>query len=718
MGTGTGAYPAVGVAGRSVPEPVPILSHPVADTRGRPAPRRGRAGLVIATCLVTALAACDRAPAPPAGKATGRSGPSQPQAAEAPAPARPHSFVHAGPMPTLFREAPSLAKLVAAGELPPVAERLPEQPLVIAPVARIGRYGGTWRRAFTGPADRQNIDRIQHDHVIYYDLDFKLVPHIAASWEVQDDGRVFIFRLRKGMKWSDGHPFTADDFVFAYEDMQANAELNPTPPTWMRAGDDYGVVTRDDDHTVRYTFARPYHAFLEIYAGLVAAGQSARGWMGRAPYAPRHYLEQFHPRYRDRAQLDAVVAEAGLDSWVQLIKQRGSMHENPQLPVVGPWKTVQPITSQRFVLERNPYYWAVDPEGHQLPYIDRIAMQLMENLEVLNLKALAGEIDMQHRHIQLAKYPVLKKGAARGGYRLHLWPNMGGSEAIVFVNQTYDEDAEVMRWLRNHDFRIALSIGIDRDEINEAIFLGTGTPRAFVAPPGTPYYPGPEYESMHVARDLEKANAILDRIGLEQRDGEGARLRTDGKGPLILKLAAVNAAFLDYPGVAELLTRHWRQIGLRIDVSLEERSLFTQRNLSNQHQMLLWGGGGSEGIWYYPLFTIPLAEPFFAPQVGLWYRSGGASGIEPTGPMKRLLDLYELGLGVPRAQRIAYGQEVFRIHAEQLYTIGTVGLSPAFNGVVVVKNNFVNVPNVAPNSAPLQNPGIARPEQFFFAGGG
>lgn len=659
-----------------------------------------------ALILLMALVACDRAPAPEAAR----------RPPQAPAvPGREHRFRYDGPLPTTYREAPGLARLVDAGKLPPLEQRLPEQPLVIPPVKRIGRYGGTWRRAFTGPADGQNSSRLQHDHVVYYDLDRSVVPHIAASWEVKDDGRIFLFHLRRGMRWSDGHPFTAADFLFAYQDMLTHTDLNPAPPTWLRVGDGYGVVTRDDDFTVRYTFPHPYHAFLEIYAGLVVAGQNAGT---RAPYAPRHYLRQFHPRHRDAAELEATVAEADLDNWMQLMRWRAAPQRNTDLPVVSPWRTVQPITGQRFVLERNPYYWAVDPEGQQLPYIDRIVMHLVENLEILNLRALAGEIDMQHRHIQLAKYPMLKRGASKGGYHLRLWPNMGGSDVVVFVNQTYAQDVEVARWLRNRDFRIALSLGMDREEINETIFLGTGTPRAFVAPPGTPYFPGRAHESMHVARDLGKANAILDRIGLAARDGQGDRLRTDGKGPLVLQLAAVNAAFLDFPGVAELLARHWGRIGLRIDVDLQERSLSRQRNVGNQQQLMLWTGGGAEGIWNFPSTTIPLVQPFFAPEVGRWYRTDGREGVRPTGPLARLIELYELGLGVPPGQRIAYGREVFRIHAEQLYAIGTVGLSPAFNGVVVIGDDFHNVPDVAPNSAPLQNPGIARPEQFFFDAGG
>ncbi|MAE64961.1 MAG: twin-arginine translocation pathway signal [Phycisphaeraceae bacterium] len=680
-------------------------------------PRHFIRHLALLVALI-AITACGRTDPPAPSDTTGTGAPAETTDAPPNEKRAFKSFIYDGPMPTSYQEAPDLTALVAEGKLPPVAQRLPEHPLVIPPVERIGKYGGTWRRAFTGPADGQNVDRLIHDHVIYYDIDgFTLVPHIAESWEILEDGKVFHFKLRKGMKWSDGTPFTADDFLFAYEDIFMNKDLRERgPPLWMRVGKEYGTVSKVDELTVKYAFPAPYYAFLEIIAGLNVAGQSASGGDDRkAPYAPKHYLKQFHPSYASTESIEQKVDEAGLGKWEELFILRATTHENPDLPVVGPWKMVQPITGQRFVLERNPYYWAVDPEGNQLPYIDRIVMSLEEDMETLNLGAIAGKLDMQHRHIQLAKYPLFKRNEKKGNYRMMLWPGLGGSECVVNLNQTYDADPEIARWLRTLKFRRALSLGIDRHEINETIFLGTGKPRAFVCAPSSPYYPGPEYEMKDAVHNVEEANRLLDEIGLGAKNDDGLRLRTDGKGTLILAVSVMTAAFLDYPGIAELLAQQWLDIGLKIDVRLEERTLFTARSQGNQHQATLWEGGGSEGIWYYPLFLVPLRKgAYFGPAAGTWYQSGGENGIEPNDAFKRLIELYNLGLGVPADQRVEYGREIFRIHSENLFTIGTVGLSPAFNGVVVVKNNFRNVPEIAPNSSPLQNPGIARTEQFFF----
>ena len=625
-----------------------------------------------------------------------------------------HTFVYEGPLPQTFQEAPSLAERVAKGELPLVSERLPEEPLVIPPVERVGKYGGTWNRAFTGPEDRQNIDRIVHDHVIYFDLDgVTLMPHIARAWEVEADGRVFTFHLRKGMKWSDGHPFTADDFVFAYKDLILNDDLNPAKPSWFQIGGQLGRVTKLDEVTVRYEFAKPYHVFPELFAGHLVGGQGAKAKYFAAPYAPAHYLKLFHQDYVSAEQIRRMVSESGLGSWFQFFRQKVMPQHNPDLPVLAAWRTVQPITSQQFVLERNPYYWAVDPEGNQLPYIDRISMRLATNPEVLNLWAISGELDMQHRHIQLAKVPVLKENAAKLGYRVLMWPD-GGSEAAIFVNQTYEEDAEIAQWLRSRDFRQALSLAVDRDAINETIFLGTGTPRNFLPPPGSLYYPGVEHETARL--DREQANTILDRIGLKQKGEDGFRLRADGKGRLGIRLASSLGALLDFPGVAELLAGQWARVGLWIDAVVEERSLFVTRLHGNQQQLALWGTGGAENLWAYPSFTIPVIQfgMNFAPLVSAWYQSGGEQGRAPSGRIQRLIELYEQGRSLQRDQRIALGQEIWWIHAQELYVIGTVGLSPALNGVVVVRDNFRNVPDVAPNSPALQNPGIARTEQFFF----
>ncbi len=624
------------------------------------------------------------------------------------------SFQYKVPPPTTYSEAPDLAKRVAAGELPPVNERLPEEPLIVPTIERIGQYGGTWHRGFTGRADQNNMDRITHDHIVYFDIDgYTLMPHIAKAWEVSEDGTTFTFHLRKGMKWSDGAPFTADDFVFAFEDVTMNDNINPVKANYTKADGQFFKIEKIDETTIRYTFHKPNFVFIENAGGLAVGGQFNRRFDSPL-YAPRHYLKQFLPKYTPLNELENKVQALNDESWVTLFKRMASAHENPELPVIGPWQMVTPITSPIYSLERNPYYFAVDPEGNQLPYIDKIEMRLSENSEVFNARVIAGEVEMQHRHVLLDKVPVLMQEKEKGNYRVLFWPNLGGSEGIININQTWEGDAEIEKWLRNRDFRIALSLAIDREEINESIFLGIGKPRAFVAIPDNPYYPGQEYERKYAVRNLEQSNAILDAIGLDKRDGDGYRLRTDNKKRLILNLSVPSQTMVNFEGIAELLVIHWRAIGININLSVEERSFWGRRQTNNDHQLNMWISGGSENPWTYPNFTIPVIRGSLAPQVGFWYMTNGKNGVAPTGELRRLLEIFDQGNSLPKEDRIELGKELWRIHVDNQFVIGTVGQSPAMNGVVVVKNNFRNVPDIAPNSAALQTPGIARPDQFFF----
>ena len=623
------------------------------------------------------------------------------------------SFQYTGPPPSTYSEAPELAKLVSEGKLPPVEDRLPDEPLIIPPIERIGQYGGTWRRGFSGRADRNNFDRIMHDHLIYYDFDgYTLMSHIAKGWDISEDGTTFTFHLRKGMKWSDGAPFTADDFVFSYNDLILNDKINPVTKAYFKTDGQPCKVDKIDETTVRYTFHKPNYVFIESVGGLGIAGQFANLGLN-CMYAPRHYLKQFLPKYTPLSDLEERMKINSDKSWVQLFKRMASPHENSELPVVGPWKMVTPITSEIYTLERNPYYFAVDPMGKQLPYIDKIASHLVESIEVFNARAIAGEIDMQQRHILLDKVPVLKRDAEQGNYRVRFWPNLGGSEAIIYINQTWQGDPEIEQWLRTRDFRIALSLAIDREEINESIFLGIGKPRAFVAVPNNPYYPGPEYEKKYAVRNLEQSNAILDTLGLDKKDSMGYRLRTDGKGRLIISLSLMSQAMVNFEGIAELLVNHWKNVGIKLHIRVEERSYFNIRQGNNENQLSMWVTGGSENPWTYPNMTIP-SRSSFAPLVSRWKVTNGQKGVAPTGNLLRLVEIFEEGNRLPKAKRKELGKELWRIHVDNLYVIGTVGMSPAMNGVTVIKNNFRNVPDVAPNSAALQNPGIARPEQFFF----
>jgi peptide/nickel transport system substrate-binding protein len=607
-------------------------------------------------------------------------------------------------------------------KLPPVQERIGADPLVIKPLREVGKYGGTWRRGFSGPADFWNGYRCcGHDKILFWDYTGNVaVPNVAKGWEITDDGRTFTVLLRKGMKWSDGHPFTADDFMFWYEDIYQNTTLLPTKTPVMAINGKPGVMEKVDDATIRFKFPEPYYAFVDILAGATPlGGHTLRGRELLGGFAPKHYLKQFLPKYSSQEAVDKMAKDAGYDNWVGLLKFKNDWALNPELPTVAAWKTTSPINTPNWVLERNPYFYMVDTAGNQLPYVDKVVMTLAENLEVLNLRAIAGEYDFQARHIDVGKLPVLIENQAKGNYKVYLDPADSGCDACLFFNQTYEADPEVAKWLQNRDFRIALSLGIDRNQLNEAFWLGLGTPGTQVLAESSPYNPGPEYRTMHSTHDPDKANKLLDGIGLKAKDAEGYRLRTDGKGRLRIELMTVGGQFLQFTQIAEMIREQWRKIGIQADVNEIERSLAITRIGANEIQGHLWQNDGTEHFFSFPAHLFPfnpsgLGGSNIGPLWAQWFQSAGAQGKEPSAPMKELMGLWKKSFGVPEAERVAIGKQLWRIAVEEQWAVGTVGLSPAAQGVRVVSNKMGNVPSRQYNSPDGMTPATSRPETFFF----
>ncbi len=338
---------------------------------------------------------------------------------------------------------------------------------------------------------------------------------------------------------------------------------------------------------------------------------------------------------------------AGYDNWVAYLHFLKDWTLNPELPVLGPFRTVQPINNPNWVMERNPYYWAVDTEGNQLPYLDGVVMTLAEDLEVLNLRAIAGEYDLQERHVDLGKLPVILDNQEKGDYTVHLDLAFNGADAIYQFNQTYDADPEIAKWLQNTDFRRALSLAIDRDQLNETFWLGVATPGSPAPGEDLAYFPGEGWREKWSTYDPEQANALLDQIGLTEKDAEGFRLRTDNGERLRLEIQAVQA-FLPWPRISEMVADQWRAVGIQADVKDTERSLAFTRTIANEHQIMVWNNGGTELLYLFPRHSIPVdpTEAFMGPEYAKWYASNGEQGREPDDPAM-LEDLR----AVPRRRR-------------------------------------------------------------------
>ena len=619
--------------------------------------------------------------------------------------------------PKTFKEAPQLAELVKAGKLPPVQERIGQDALVVKPLREIGKYGGTWRRAFTGPFDTSNGHRVaQNDKLLYYDYTgTKIVPNIAKSWEVSRDGKTTTILLRRGMRWSDGQPFTADDFVFWFEDVYQNKDLVPTPLSVMTIGGKPIAIRKVDATTVQFVCPEPYYALPTVLASVWGIGHHARfGRSALGGFAPAHYLKQFHPKYVSKEELDRKLSELKVDGWVTMFKDRNDACRNPDLPVVTPWKTTSPLTTSVWVLERNPYSVWVDTDGNHLPYIDRVRMTLGENLEVINLRAIAGEYDSQARHIDISKLPVLLENQQKGSYRVYLDPSDQGADVGLFCNQSYEKDPEIARWLANREFRIALSHGIDRAQINEAFVLGLGQTTSAAPGERTPYFPGPEYKTLHVAYDIKQANQMLDKLGLTKKDSEGYRLRTDGGGRLRLALTTY-LGFLPFTRIAEMLTEQWKKIGIRGEVQELERGLATARVLANEHQIYFETQWGADNMFGHPPLLFPSeGQSPLGPLYGTWYSSAGAKGKTPPPRMRELMEKYRKAFSVPDQERVRLAKEVWKISLDELWLIPIVSNSPASQGVRVIKTNMGNIPERLWNSAVSDNPHIAHTETWYF----
>ncbi len=627
--------------------------------------------------------------------------------------------------PKSFKEAPQLAEQVKAKKLPPVAQRLPEpsQLLVIKPLHETGKYGGNWRRAFTGPADYENGGRINSiDKILTFDYTgTKIIPALARDWKVSPDKKTTTIYLRKGAKWSDGTPFTANDFMFWYNDIYLNKSINPNPFFEFQINGKDGVMKKVDDFTVAFEFPEPYEFFVWQLAGSTAigAGFATRGGFQNfgGAYAPAHYLKQFLPKYSSEEAATKKAKDMGFDSWVSLLKNRYSWALNPDLPMMTPWKTVSPINTPTWSMERNPYFWGVDSAGNQLPYIDRITMTLAENTEVANLRAIAGEYDIQERHMGLAKLPVFLENAAKGNYTVHLDPALNGSDATLHVGLSYKADPEIAKWLRNKQFRQALSMGMDRDQLNEAFWLGVGTPGSVAPAPDTVYSPGAEWNQKYAKLDLKTANDMLDKIGLSKKDAEGFRLRTDGKGRLRIELVTVGAQFVPYTAIGEMIKQHWKKIGIDLEVREMERNLAFTRDGTAENQIIAWANDGSEVLYLFPRHALPVdaAEAHMGQPLARWYASGGKTGEKPEDPeLLRAMDLFREAFGATEEKRVANAKEIWKIASEQLWSIGTVGQSPAVMGVRIVKNNMGNVPQRQVNAQHARTPHSSMPITFYF----
>jgi len=604
-------------------------------------------------------------------------------------------------------ETPYFVKLVGDGALPAIQQRLPETP-EIAKFDGVGegpgKPGGTLRMLMSAPRDTRMMVVYGYARLVAYDRAYDLVPDILESFEAKDD-RIFTFHLRKGHKWSDGNPFTTEDFRYFWEDVAKNKELSPAGiPHELMVDGQPPTVTILDDLTIRYEWAKPNPTFLPALAS-------------PAPlylFRPAHYLKKFHAKYADKDELKRLVEADRRRNWAQLHNRVDSQYrnDNPNMPTLEPWILKTSPPSQRFVFERNPYFHRIDPEGRQLPYLDQVVFNLADT-KIIPLKTGSGESDLQARGLRFDNYTFLKKGEGRGGYKVKLWRTATGDHIVLFPNLNH-KDPVWRALFRDVRFRRAVSVAVNRREINRVVFFGLGIEGNNTVLPESPLYKK-DYREAWTKYDLAEANKLLDEMGLTKRDDRGVRLLPDGRPiDIVVETAGESSEQTD---VLELIHDSWLKVGIKLYSRPSQREVFRDRIFAGETQMAVWSGyeNGLPTPDTSPDEFAPTSQMQLQwPKWGQYYETKGRSGEAPDmdGP-KELAQLDVAWRNAPtREDRTRIWQRILELHAEGMYTIGLVGGIPQ---PVVVNDKLKNVPDKGVyNWDPGAHFGIYRPDRFWW----
>jgi len=611
-----------------------------------------------------------------------------------------------------FGEAPMLQDKVADGELPPVEQRLPDpdQVYVVEVEEEIGRYGGTMRTAgiaIEGDGDDQMVMSFNSAWVLPRDAGAELFPHVIRDWDASDDMTTFTFYMREGMKWSDGEPFNADDVMFWYEHVFLNEDLTPwIGPAWRSDGE-VVEVEKIDDYTVEFRYAAPKPFFVQNF--IHDSGYNLQ--------TPKHYLKQFHPDFTPMEELEPMIEEYGFDTWYELYGHKNnwqySMPLNPDLPTLNSYVLTE-ITSDRRVYERNPYYWKVDEEGNQLPYIDRVENTVVSDPEVYQGMIVSGQLDFAGFEAEVDNYPMYREFEEEGNYRTLLWTEGYGSTIVWMFNLTH-EDEQLREIFQDVRFRRAMSLGIDREEFNEIFFFGHGEPAQWTVLPDSIYYE-PEFSQAYAEYDPERANELLDEMGLDERDSEGFRLMPNGER-LMFTVEAYEFATVRMPRL-EVISDYWRELGVDVRNRSISGELAAQRAPANLMDATVWHGDLSTDVLYpaQPYYNVPFAPAWSKANFTLWaqwFQTDGEEGEEPPEHIKEIRYTWEELMQEPdEERRIEMGKELLEIQAEKLWTIGIIRGAPQ---PVAVNKNLRNLPEDVLWCWDTLWTMSYDPEQFFFA---
>ncbi|MCF8482540.1 MAG: ABC transporter substrate-binding protein [Rhodospirillum sp.] len=581
-----------------------------------------------------------------------------------------------------FQENPAAAEMngeiTGNPALPALADRLPKEPLVLIPYNEIGTYGGTLTGLSKGTeSGTSDVLSLRHVNFARYADDLRtIVPNVAKSWTWNDDYTVLTLELREGHKWSDGAPFTAEDVVFWYNDLVLNKDIYPeTPSRWLFAGEPMTVeaVTPTE---VRMTFPVPNPGIMSRFA--VDFGQ---------PFQPKHFLSKYMSKYNPDA--DKLAKEMGKDSALDALKvfYNGSDWKDVPTPLLsGDAKMVTPTLESHIVvadtstgrkLVANPYFHMVDTAGNQLPYVNKIDEEYIKDKEVQNLKMTSGEVSYKGQAVYIEDYPLLKENEEKGGYKVFLSPGLG--ENVFYAFNTTDKDPELAKIFNDVRFREAMSLAMNRDEINDVVLLGQGRPMQITpADPATVAFITDDMLNHMVQYDPDAAKAKLAEMGLKDSDGDGVLERFDGK-PLIVRLVYSNQGAP--VKMHELVRDYWSAVGLRVDLKEVTSDEYRTAGNNNDLDITTWKNDNTSApsISQSVERLVPPFGNYFNPGTGFawaqWKSTGGKDGVEPPEDVKKVYELAEkfiqYPLGTDESNKL--GAEIMQLHVDNLWKIGTVG---------------------------------------------
>ena len=607
-----------------------------------------------------------------------------------------------------YSESPLLSKMVKNGKLPPVESRLPQTPRVIDFAGRnleIGKFGGTLKMLMARAKDARQMTVYGYARLlIFKPKTFEFQPDILGSFDVIQ-GKKFIFNLRPGHKWSDGHPFTADDFRYWWEDVANNPKLSPVgPPKVMKVDGKLPQFKILNNLSIQYEWEKPNPDFLAALAGASPV----------YIYRPAHYMRQFHAEFTANSELQKLVTTAKQRNWAALHNKMDNLYRNDNidLPVLQPWVCISKSSSNRLRFKRNPFFHRIDPKGQQLPYVDEFIFGIASN-KLISAKTGTGEVDLQARYLRFDDYTFLKKGEDRSPYSTRLWTTAKGSHLALFPNLNHKNKVlrSIMQDVR---FRRALSMAVNRYEINQVIYYGLAIEGNNTVLPESPLYK-PYYRSKWAQLDLKSANQLLDDMGLIKRDSRGIRLLPDGNPlNLIIETAGESTEQTD---ILELIHDSWLKIGIKIYSKPSQRNVFRNRIFSGETAISIWAGieNGLAAANSSPAEFAPTTQQLLQwPKWGQNFETGGKAGQLPNDPFAiELLKLYRDWRAEPVfTKREKIWEKILDIHTEQVYSIGLIAgvLQP-----VVVSNNLKNVPiKGIYNWNPGAHFGIYSPDTFWF----